>query len=94
MQRAQGFANVTFNGVPPAGELCDCGRRLSQTKVALSLYVALEVIEAPVTAAFWNASMVAIGIMLLMGVTVWLMLLPFRRQLAKLLDAMEDIAER
>jgi len=52
-----------------------------------------EVIEAPVTKAFWNACFVALGIMLLVGITVWLMLLPFRRQLSKLLDAMEDIAE-
>lgn len=94
MQReAQGFANVTFNGVPQRVSFVTVGGDYPKQKWHLAFMLPHEVIEAPVTAAFWNASMVAIGIMLLMGVTVWLMLLPFRRQLAKLLDAMEDIAE-
>lgn len=94
MQReAQGFAEVTFNGVPQRVTFVSVGGDYPKQKWHLAFMLPHEVIEAPVTAAFWNACLVAIGIMLLVGITVWLMLLPFRRQLSKLLDAMEDIAE-
>ncbi|MFB2799906.1 methyl-accepting chemotaxis protein [Shewanella seohaensis] len=94
MQReAQGFAEVTFNGVPQRVTFVSVGGDYPKQKWHLAFMLPHEVIEAPVTEAFWNACFVALGIMLLVGITVWLMLLPFRRQLGKLLDAMEDIAE-
>ncbi|MFB2725918.1 methyl-accepting chemotaxis protein [Shewanella mangrovisoli] len=94
MQReAQGFAEVTFNGVPQRVTFVSVGGDYPKQKWHLAFMLPHEVIEAPVTEAFWNACFVALGIMLLVGITVWLMLLPFRRQLSKLLDAMEDIAE-
>ncbi|ASK70241.1 methyl-accepting chemotaxis protein [Shewanella bicestrii] len=94
MQReAQGFAEVTFNGVPQRVTFVSVGGDYPKQKWHLAFMLPHEVIEAPVTKAFWNACFVALGIMLLVGITVWLMLLPFRRQLSKLLDAMEDIAE-
>lgn len=94
MQReAKGFAEVTFNGVPQRVTFVSVGGDYPKQKWHLAFMLPHEVIEAPVTEAFWNACFVALGIMLLVGITVWLMLLPFRRQLGKLLDAMEDIAE-
>ncbi|MGR6503386.1 methyl-accepting chemotaxis protein [Shewanella sp. Koi 1] len=94
MQReTQGFAEVTFNGVPQRVTFVSVGGDYPKQKWHLAFMLPHEVIEAPVTEAFWNACFVALGIMLLVGITVWLMLLPFRRQLGKLLDAMEDIAE-
>ncbi|VEE63001.1 H3 [Shewanella putrefaciens] len=94
MQReTQGFAEVTFNGVPQRVTFVSVGGDYPKQKWHLAFMLPHEVIEAPVTEAFWNACFVALGIMLLVGITVWLMLLPFRRQLSKLLDAMEDIAE-
>lgn len=94
MQREpQGFTEVTFNGVSQRVTFVTVGGDYPKQKWHLAFMLPHEVIEAPVTEAFWNACFVALGIMLLVGITVWLMLLPFRRQLGKLLDAMEDIAE-
>ncbi len=94
MQREpQGFAEVSFNGVSQRVTFVTVGGDYPKQKWHLAFMLPHEVIEAPVTKAFWNACFVALGIMLLVGITVWLMLLPFRRQLSKLLDAMEDIAE-
>ncbi|MEE2028500.1 Methyl-accepting chemotaxis protein PctC [Shewanella oneidensis] len=94
MQREpQGFTEVTFNGVSQRVTFVTVGGDYPTQKWHLAFMLPHEVIEAPVTKAFWNACFVALGIMLLVGITVWLMLLPFRRQLGKLLDAMEDIAE-
>lgn len=94
MQReSQGFNEVIFNGVPQRVTFVTVGGEYPKQKWHLAFMLPNEVIEAPVTEAFWNACMVAIGIMLLVGLTVWLMLLPFRRQLSTLLETMEDIAE-
>lgn len=89
----QGFTQVVFEGKPQRVAFVTVGGEYPKQQWHLAFMLPLEVIEAPVTAAFWDACFVAIGIMLLMGVTVWLVLLPFRRQLGKLLAAMEDIAE-
>jgi methyl-accepting chemotaxis protein len=90
---AAGFADVTFQGVPQRVSFVEVGGDYPQQKWHLAFMLPREVIEAPVTKALWDASLMALVIILLVSATVWGMLLPFRRQLNKLLAAMEDIAQ-
>ncbi|MCE9679071.1 methyl-accepting chemotaxis protein [Shewanella sp. AS1] len=88
-----GFGTVTFNGVEQRVSYVTVGGDYPQQRWYLGFMLPTEVIEAPVNEAAWSATVLAIGIILLVGLTVWLMLLPFRTQVNKLLSAMKDIAE-
>ncbi|MCE9686334.1 methyl-accepting chemotaxis protein [Shewanella sp. AS16] len=91
--KTTGFGDVTYRGVPQRVSFVAVGGDYPKQKWHLAFMLPREVIEAPVTSALWDASLLALVIILLVSATVWLMLLPFRRQLNKLLTAMEDIAE-
>ncbi|MPY22759.1 methyl-accepting chemotaxis protein [Shewanella sp. YLB-07] len=89
----QGVAEVTFKGVEQRVSYVSVGGDFPQQKWHLAFMLPNAVIEAPVNQAMVNASLLAVVIMLLVGATVWMMLLPFRRQINRLLEAMEDIAQ-
>ncbi|ACA87869.1 methyl-accepting chemotaxis protein [Shewanella woodyi] len=89
----QGVAEVTFKGVEQRVSYISVGGDYPQQKWHLAFMLPVEVIEAPVNDAVINAIWFAVISMLLVGFTVWMMLLPFRRQITRLLEAMEDIAE-
>ncbi|QSX29132.1 methyl-accepting chemotaxis protein [Shewanella cyperi] len=91
-QNKQGFAEVDYQGEPQRVVYTAVGGDYPQQQWHLAFMLPTSAIEAPVRAAFWDACLMAIGIMLLVGVTVWLLLIPLRRQLSALLAAMEDIA--
>ena len=91
--QAEGFADVTFEGVKQRVSFVTVGGDYPKQQWHLAFMLPQAVIDAPVTAAFWNACFMAIGIIALVAITVWMMMLPFRRQLGKLLDAMQDIAQ-
>ncbi|WP_394204731.1 methyl-accepting chemotaxis protein [Shewanella waksmanii] len=88
-----GFGNVTYKGVEQRVSYVSVGADYPEQRWYLGFMLPMDVIEAPVDEAAWSATILAIGIMLLVGATVWLMLIPFRAQINKLLDAMKDIAE-
>lgn len=90
---SQGVAEVTFKGVAQRVSYVSVGGQFPQQKWHLAFMLPNEVIEAPVNEAMINATLLACAIMLLVGATVWIMLLPFRRQIKRLLEAMEDIAQ-
>ncbi|MBW8186359.1 methyl-accepting chemotaxis protein [Shewanella nanhaiensis] len=89
----QGVAEVTFKGVEQRVSYISVGGDYPQQKWHLAFMLPVEVIEAPVNDAVISAIWFAVISMLLVGFTVWMMLLPFRRQITRLLEAMEDIAE-
>lgn len=89
----QGVAEVTFKGEQQRVSYVSVGGQFPQQKWHLGFMLPTEVIEAPVNEAMVNATILAMAIMVLVGATVWIMLLPFRRQVNRLLEAMEDIAE-
>ena len=89
----QGVGEVTFKGVEQRVSYVSVGGDYPQQKWHLAFMLPNAVIEAPVNEAMVNASLLAVVIMLLVGATVWMMLLPFRRQINRLLEAMEDIAQ-
>ncbi|MBT1444692.1 methyl-accepting chemotaxis protein [Shewanella sp. JM162201] len=91
-RQATGFADVEYKGERQRVAFVEVSGDYPKQKWHLAFMLPHEVIEAPVHEAFWNASFMAIGIILLVGVTVWLLLLPLRRQIASLLGAMEDMA--
>lgn len=91
--KEQGVAKVTFKGVEQRVSYVSVGGSFPQQKWHLAFMLPKDVIEAPVNEAIVNASLLAVVIMLLVGATVWMMLLPFRRQINRLLEAMEDIAQ-
>ncbi|MCJ8302637.1 methyl-accepting chemotaxis protein [Shewanella sp.] len=89
----QGVGEVTFKGVEQRVSYVSVGGDYPQQKWHLAFMLPNAVIEAPVNEAMVNASLLAVVIILLVGATVWMMLLPFRRQINRLLEAMEDIAQ-
>ncbi|QFU21724.1 methyl-accepting chemotaxis protein [Shewanella eurypsychrophilus] len=89
----QGVAEVTFKGVKQRVSYISVGGNFPQQQWHLAFMLPNDVIEAPVNEAMMNATLLATMIMLLVGATVWMMLLPFRRQINRLLEAMEDIAQ-
>ncbi|WP_076412889.1 methyl-accepting chemotaxis protein [Shewanella sp. UCD-KL12] len=89
----QGVAEVTFKGELQRVSYVSVGGQFPQQKWHLAFMLPTEVIEAPVNEAMVNATILAMAIMVLVGATVWMMLLPFRRQVNRLLEAMEDIAQ-
>ena len=89
----QGVGEVTFKGVEQRVSYVSVGGDYPQQKWHLAFMLPNAVIEAPVNEAMVNASLLAAVIMVLVGATVWMMLLPFRRQINRLLEAMEDIAQ-
>ncbi|MEZ9199527.1 methyl-accepting chemotaxis protein [Shewanella sp. 10N.286.54.B9] len=91
--QSSGFAEVTFKGQSQRVSFVEVGGDFPEQKWHLAFMLPTEVIEAPVTDAIINSILLSCLIMLFVGVTVWGMLLPFRKQLNSLLAAMEDIAE-
>lgn len=89
----RGVAEVTFKGVQQRVSYVSVGGDFPLQKWHLAFMLPNAVIEAPVNEAMVHASLLAVVIMLLVGATVWMMLLPFRRQINRLLEAMEDIAQ-
>ena len=92
-RQASGFAEVEYRGEAQRVAFVEVGGDYPKQKWHLAFMLPHEVIEAPVRDAFWNACWMALGIILLVGITVWLLLLPLRRQLSSLLGAMEDMAK-
>ncbi|QQX79223.1 methyl-accepting chemotaxis protein [Shewanella sp. KX20019] len=88
-----GFAEVTFKGESQRVSFVEVGGDFPAQRWHLAFMLPTEVIEAPVTDAIINSILLACLIMLFVGVTVWGMLMPFRKQINSLLLAMEDIAE-
>ncbi|RYV03402.1 methyl-accepting chemotaxis protein [Shewanella sp. OPT22] len=88
-----GVAEVIFDGVPQRVSFMDVSSDYPQQRWHLGFMLPQTVIDAPVQKVVWNASLVAVGIILLVAAMVWMMLLPFRTQLKKLVDAMENIAQ-
>ncbi|MCG9697364.1 methyl-accepting chemotaxis protein [Shewanella sp. Isolate11] len=90
---SSGFAEVTFKGVEQRVSYVSVGGEYPQQHWYLGFMLPMKVIEAPVQEAMFSATILAVVLMLLMGLTVWLMLQPFRTQMNKLLAAMKDIAQ-
>ncbi|MCL1058297.1 methyl-accepting chemotaxis protein [Shewanella gelidimarina] len=91
--QTSGFTEVTFKGEQQRVSFVEVGGDFPEQKWHLAFMLPTAVIEAPVTDAIINSILLSCLIMLLVGVTVWGMLLPFRKQINNLLRAMEDIAE-
>ncbi|MCL2918131.1 methyl-accepting chemotaxis protein [Shewanella litorisediminis] len=93
MQRqSHGFADVVYQGESQRVAFVEVAGDYPKQKWHLAFMLPHEVIEAPVRDAFWNACLMSLGIIFLVGVTVWLLLLPLRRQLNSLLGAMNNMA--
>ena len=93
MRNQSGVAEVTFNGLPQRVTFIEVAGDYPKQRWHLGFMLPKTVIEAPVQKVVWDASLVAIGIIVLVAIMVWIMLLPFRTQLKKLVTAMEDIAQ-
>ncbi|MCL1050993.1 methyl-accepting chemotaxis protein [Shewanella abyssi] len=91
--QSAGFAEVTFKGESQRVSFVEVGGDFPEQRWHLAFMLPTEVIEAPVTDAIINSILLSCLIMLFVGVTVWGMLMPFRKQINSLLLAMEDIAE-
>ena len=93
MNKGAGVTEVLFKGVPQRVTFIEVAGEYPQQRWHLGFMLPKSVIDAPVQKVVWDASLVAIGIIVLVAVMVWIMLLPFRTQLKKLVMAMEDIAQ-
>ena len=93
MNKGAGVTEVLFKGVPLRVTFIEVAGEYPQQRWHLGFMLPKSVIDAPVQKVVWDASLVAIGIIVLVAVMVWIMLLPFRTQLKKLVMAMEGIAQ-
>ena len=92
-QKNTGIAEVEFQGVPQRVTFVDVAGEYPQQRWHLGFMLPKSVIDAPVKQVVWDASLLAVGIIILVAAMVWMMLQPFRRQLEKLVSAMEGIAQ-
>jgi len=91
--QSKGFADVTFKGEQQYVSFVEVGGKYPAQKWYLAFMLPTKIIDAPVNETITHSVLLSGLLMLLVGLTVWVMLLPFRRQLNNLLYAMEDIAE-
>ncbi|MBE8167920.1 MAG: methyl-accepting chemotaxis protein, partial [Shewanella sp.] len=91
--RKEGVTDVMFSGSPQRVTFMEVAGDYPKQKWHFAFMLPRNVIDAPVQKAIWDASLMAMGIILLVGVMVWFMLLPFRQQLKKLVKGMENIAQ-
>ncbi|WP_133407795.1 methyl-accepting chemotaxis protein [Parashewanella tropica] len=93
LSNTQGVAEVTYKGVPQRVTFMSVKGDYPKQHWHLAFMLPTAVIEAPVSQAVWNATLISLAIIALVGFMVWGMLQPFRQQLNKLVQSMEDIAQ-
>lgn len=91
--RDAGIAEVTYQGELQRVSYIAIRGDYPKVRWYLGFMLPNEVFQAPVKQSLWQTSLVSVGIILLVALTVFLMMLPFRRNLNSLLHTMEDIAE-
>ncbi|WOT05982.1 methyl-accepting chemotaxis protein [Shewanella youngdeokensis] len=92
VSQASGFAEVTFQGQLQRVSFVEVSGSYPKQKWHLAFMLPTEIIDAPVNSLIFDSILISCFIMLLVGITVWGILLPFRQQIHRLLFAMEDIA--
>ena len=93
VRNESGVTEVKFQGISQRVTFVEVAGDYPQQRWHLGFMLPQAVIDTPVNNVVKNASFVAVGIIVLVAAMVWMMLLPFRSQLKKLVVAMEDIAE-
>ena len=93
LQRKQGIYEVTFKGVKQRVSFMKVGGDYPQQSWHLAFMLPITVIEAPVRLAIIEIILMSIIIIILVSVMVFVMLQPFRKQLANLVNTMENIAQ-
>ncbi|QSX34651.1 methyl-accepting chemotaxis protein [Shewanella avicenniae] len=88
-----GIASVVYAGQTQQVRFVAINSDYPKLRWYLGFMLPETVFEAPVRQHLMTTSSIAIGIILLVALTVWLVMVPFRRNISSLLVAMEDIAD-
>ncbi|MBY6187005.1 methyl-accepting chemotaxis protein [Marinobacter hydrocarbonoclasticus] len=90
---SSGLTEVILSGEPMVVEWDSVQSDYPHLRWRLGLLLPKQVISERVTDAAWSTAWASIGFTLLLSLLVWALLLPLRTQLAKLLSAIEEIAD-
>ncbi|MBY6094449.1 methyl-accepting chemotaxis protein [Ferrimonas balearica] len=92
-REGSGLAEVKLSGEPMLVEWESVESDYPHLRWRLGLLLPQRVVSERVTSAAWSTAWASIGFTLLLSLLVWALLLPLRKQLGKLLHAMEEIAD-
>ncbi|KFZ35918.1 chemotaxis protein [Shewanella mangrovi] len=94
MQRDEtGITSVVYGGKTQRVRFVAINSDYPKVRWYLGFMLPESVFEEPVHQHLVTTSLIAIGIILLVALTVWLVMMPFRHNISSLLLAMEDIAD-
>ncbi|MCH1925292.1 methyl-accepting chemotaxis protein [Shewanella sp. C32] len=92
LQQTHGSASVTYQGEAQQVRFVAINSDYPKLHWVLGFMLPESVAVAPVRTNLMTTTAIAIGIILLVALTVWALMVPFRKNIDALLFAMEDIA--